>query len=358
MILTVLGARPQFIKAAPVSTELKRRGIPERIVHTGQHYDRNMSDIFFEELGIDEPAYFLGVGSASHGAQTGAMLAAVEPILQLERPRAVVVYGDTNSTLAGALAAAKLQIPVIHVEAGLRSFNRAMPEEVNRVLTDHISDMLLAPTPVAMSHLANEGLAAKAHLVGDVMFDIAKMALPRIAAATPPYGLPRGDYILLTIHRAENTDDPARLTNIVAAMRDVAQETPVIFPLHPRTRSSLAAIGIGADDLSPIRVVEPLGFLDMTWLQRDAGLIVTDSGGVQKEAYFHGVPCVTLRQETEWVELVEAGWNYLADPTDREAIVTGIRGARGRERDAATGLYGDGEARRKIVDLIQDSFCA
>jgi UDP-GlcNAc3NAcA epimerase len=354
-VVTVLGARPQFIKAAPVSAALARAEVSERLVHTGQHYDPNMSKIFFEELGIPVPWRHLGIGSGGHGAQTGAMLAALEPLLQEEQPDLVLVYGDTNSTLAGALAASKLHIPVAHVEAGLRSFNRRMPEELNRVVTDHLSDLLFAPTDTAMTHLRREGLGDRAlHQVGDVMFDAAlafgEHARKR-SEALARFGLAPKGYVLATVHRAENTDDPDRLRALLDGLGRVARELPVLLPLHPRTRARLAALGLGGASWPGLWVVEPVGYLDMVRLEQEAALIATDSGGVQKEAFFYRVPCVTLRDETEWVELVELGWNRLQPPVNAAAVAEALRGALGTVgREAAP--YGNGRAATAIAEAI------
>lgn len=352
-VVTVVGARPQFIKASAVSREFaRRRGVVERIVHTGQHYDAGLSDVFFAELGIPAPAHHLGVGSGSHGAQTAHMLEGIEKVLLAERPMAVLVYGDTNSTLAAALAAAKLHIPVAHVEAGLRSFNRRMPEELNRVMTDHLATLLHCPTRVAVAHLAHEGITKGVHHVGDVMCDVA-LEIARRAEETSPLrnsGLPDREFVLATVHRAENTDDPKRLEAIFAALSAVGAERMVVFPVHPRTRAVIEKRGLS---LSRVTLMEPVGLVDMTWLERHAALIVTDSGGVQKEAYFHRTPCVTVRTETEWVETVSAGWNRLADPSDAEAITSAINSAlRGPAPTTEIADYGTGEAAAKVVDTL------
>jgi UDP-GlcNAc3NAcA epimerase len=351
-ILTIVGARPQFVKAAVVSLALVESGVEEVLLHTGQHYDERMSDVFFREMGIPAPAHMLQVGSASHGAQTGRMLEGIEAALQQEKPDAVLVYGDTNSTLAGALAAAKLHIPVAHVESGLRSFNRKMPEEINRVLTDHISRWLFCPTDSAVSNLAAEGITGE-HVfqVGDVMFDAAQRfgAHPSVAEAEilTRLGLTSGAYVLSTVHRAENTDDPARLAVIIEALGRVAQEMPVVLPLHPRT----VALAGAALTASGVKVIEPVGYLDMLALERGAAVVATDSGGVQKEAFFQRAPCVTFRDETEWVELVEAGWNTVIPPVEADALAAEILAARTRPgQDVA--LYGGGDASRRIADVL------
>jgi UDP-N-acetylglucosamine 2-epimerase len=350
-VATIVGARPQFIKAAPVS-RLLRAAAEEVLVHTGQHYDHQMSAVFFEELRIPEPDYDLGVGSGSHGWQTGQMLIRIEEVLQAEKPDWVLVYGDTNSTLAGALAAVKLQIPLAHVEAGLRSFNRQMPEEHNRVLTDHASDLLFCPTTTAMDNLRREGLGAVAHLVGDVMYDAvlfnAELA-EKHSTVLDRLDLEPGEFALATVHRPRNTDDPERLGRIMAALAEI--RLPVIFPVHPRTRRRLADAGLdpGPAFSDRLRLVEPVGYLDMLALERNAGLILTDSGGVQKEAYFFAVPCLTLREETEWVETVEAGWNQLVG-ADPEAILDAA--SRFRPVGVPPRLFGDGGAAAGVVDLL------
>ena len=346
-VVSVVGARPQFVKAAPVSKALQQAGHVERLVHTGQHYDANMSAVFFSELGLPAPAHHLGIGSGSHGAQTGAMLEAIERVLMSEQPDWVLVYGDTNSTLAGALAAAKLHIPVAHVEAGLRSFNRRMPEEINRVLVDHLSALLFAPSQVARDNLAAEGLHKGVEIVGDVMVGAVEMA----AGISRPrhdwlqrWGVDAGKYLLATIHRAENTDDVGRLRRIVDALG--ALDEPVILPLHPRTRKALGAF---AGSTSKVRYVDPVGYLDMVCLECHARMILTDSGGVQKEAYWLGVPCLTLRDETEWVETVEAGWNRLVSP-DVVSITEAVRSF--VPPAARPALYGDRRAAERIAAML------
>lgn len=353
-IVTVIGARPQFIKASVVSKALARTGIlDEVVIHTGQHFDANMSDVFFSELSMHAPRYNLGVRGGGHGAMTGQMLEAIEKVVLDERPDAVLVYGDTNSTLAGALAAAKLHIPVAHVEAGLRSFNMRMPEEVNRILTDRISTWLFTPTEAAAQHLLSEGVAANQIVpVGDVMYDVALHFGARVSTAGGVLSrlrLPSSGYVLATVHRAENTDVLARLEVIVTALTAVARKLPLVWPLHPRTRGVLERNGL-LDRLTAagVHLIEPVGYLEMVQLEKYAALVVTDSGGVQKEAYFFQVPCVTMRDETEWVELVESGWNRLAPPEDPELVMAAIRealGTRGRE----VSPYGDGDAADKIV---------
>jgi UDP-N-acetylglucosamine 2-epimerase len=352
-VATVVGARPQFIKAAPVSSALRSAGHREILVHTGQHYDHGMSAVFFDELAIPEPDVNLGIGSGSHAAQTGRMLEAIERVLLDERPDAVVVYGDTNSTLAGALAACKLGTPLAHVEAGLRSFNRAMPEEHNRVLTDHCAEVLLCPTVTAVRNLAREGITAGVHLVGDTMYDavvrFADVAAARSTALEDLRLEPRS-YALATVHRAYNTDDAETLRRLVGALE--ALPTTVVFPVHPRTRARLAQLGLDPAS-EQLRLIEPVGYLDMLVLERNARVVLTDSGGMQKEAYFLGVPCVTLRPETEWVETVEAGWNVVAG-TDPGAIV-----AAAARTDwpvpPAPAVFGAGDAADRIVNILAET---
>jgi UDP-GlcNAc3NAcA epimerase len=356
-LITIVGARPQFIKAAAVSAALAAQpGLHERLLHTGQHFDDNMSEVFFRELGIPAPAWNLGVSGGSHGAMTGAQLAGIEQVLMAERPDAVLLYGDTNSTLAGALAAAKLHIPVAHVEAGLRSFNRRMPEEINRVLTDHVSHWLFAPTEAAVRNLEHEGVAAsQVHRVGDVMFDAALhfsgLARARTARHAVFAELAGRPFVLATVHRAENTDAPDRLRVIVAALAALAAEIDVVWPMHPRTRKVLAQHGATVQLPVSLRCVEPLGYLDMIEMEQSARMVVTDSGGVQKEAFFFGKPCVTLREETEWVELVDAGWNRLAPPTLVAAVLSQFHAALGSV-GAPVRPYGDGDAAQRIARTL------
>ena len=356
-ILTVIGARPQFIKAAAVSRRIAQTpGLSETLVHTGQHYDANMSDVFFEELDIPPPAHHLGIGGGGHGAMTGQMLAAIEALLQTDRPDVLMVYGDTNSTLAGALAAAKLHIPVAHVEAGLRSFNKRMPEEINRILADNCADLLFTPTATATQNLLHEGMD-RSRIVecGDVMFDAALHFGQRAAAVgagAARFDLPPGGYVLATVHRQENTDDPARLAAIVGGLAQVAAELPVVLPLHPRTRARLQASDQDAA-LAALTIIDPVGYLDMVGLEKDAAVIATDSGGVQKEAFFHKVPCVTLRDETEWVELVEAGWNRLVTPVDAATIRAAVLLAVGMSGKAVE-PYGSGDAAGVICAALKE----
>lgn len=355
-ILTVLGARPQFIKASVVSAAIAAHPqLQEVVVHTGQHFDANMSDVFFQELGMDAPQHHLDIHGGGHGDMTGRMLIALERVLQQERPDTVLVYGDTNSTLAGALAAAKLHIPVAHVEAGLRSFNMRMPEEVNRVLTDRLSSLLFTPTDTATQHLLAEGMdAARIQQVGDVMLDVARFHGARTGENDDllrRHGLVPGQYILVTIHRAENTDHPQRLRAIVAALLETARSQTVVWPLHPRTKQILQQLGLEQELASRIRLIDPVGYLDMVRLEKHCALVLTDSGGVQKEAFFHQRPCVTVRDETEWTELVEAGWNRLAPPESAETIVRAIQ-----EALTATPRqiqpYGDGTAAVRIAESL------
>ncbi|MGH8397658.1 MAG: non-hydrolyzing UDP-N-acetylglucosamine 2-epimerase [Gammaproteobacteria bacterium] len=355
-ILTILGARPQFIKAAAVSRVLRQtKNCQEILVHTGQHYDYGMSEVFFRELEIQEPAYNLGIGSGNHGMQTGRMLEGIEEILLREQPDWVLVYGDTNSTLAGALAASKLRIPLAHVEAGLRSFNRDMPEEINRVVSDHIADILFAPTIIAVANLANEGIFGESvHEVGDVMYDVALFYSEKARAES---GILRhlevkaGGYILATVHRAENVDDPVRLHTILDGLCRVANELPVVLPLHPRARKMLTGDIALKLERSGVLLVDPVGYLDMVMLELNAKAIATDSGGVQKEAFFHKVPCVTLRSETEWVELVEMGWNTLVTPNDVSRICNAILNAQ-KGKSAVRAPYGTGNSAHLVAAAL------
>ena len=359
-ILTIIGARPQFIKAASVSRIFAQtEGAEEVLVHTGQHFDANMSDIFFGQLKIPTPAYSLGIHGGGHGEMTGRMLMAMEQIIRDEQPDGVLVYGDTNSTLAGALAAAKLDTPVIHVEAGLRSFNRRMPEEVNRVLTDHVSSVLFTPTQLATENLRREGIeAGRVVQVGDVMYDAAlvfREFMPTMAEVAQNHDLQVAqDFVLTTIHRQENTDDAARLEAILEGLGKVVETMQVILPLHPRTRQRIEHFGLSAL-LSPITTTEPLGFLEIMRLQVSAQLIVTDSGGVQKEAFFHGKPCVTLRDETEWVELVEGGWNKIAPPLETDIADTVLAAIGTKGADIAP--YGRGDAAKRVVEESLSRLC-
>ena len=391
-IATIVGARPQFVKAAVVSRAIgdhnrtsqdKSGRIDETIIHTGQHYDHNMSDVFFDEMHIPRPKHHLGIKNLSHGAMTGHMLEKLEAVLQDEKPSIVLVYGDTNTTLAGALAATKLHIPVAHVEAGLRSFNRLMPEEVNRVLTDHVSNILFCPTKQAVKNLKREGIGKiyssavrinydedvkkrkirknstavqlkklmkappTVALVGDVMLDAALFY--KEYSRRPEFNVP-ASFVLATIHRAENTDDPKRLKSILRALQRISREMAVILPLHPRTRSLFNALGlkICADNL---RIIDPVGYLNMVYLLERCTLVITDSGGLQKEAFFFKKPCITVRDETEWVELVENGLNVVAG-TNVHNIYNAFRNMAERKLDFGKKLYGDGRAGDKIVKMM------
>ncbi|WFC63045.1 UDP-N-acetylglucosamine 2-epimerase (non-hydrolyzing) [Pseudomonas sp. REST10] len=354
-IVTIVGARPQFIKAAAVSREiLKRPGqLEEVMVHTGQHFDPNMSQVFFDELEIPAPRYNLEVSGGSHGAMTGRMLEGIEHILLDEKPDWVLIYGDTNSTLAGALAAAKLHIPVSHVEAGLRSFNMRMPEEINRILSDRVSSLLLCPTDAAVDNLAREGVTQGVHNVGDVMYDVALYYRERARVGSSilqVLGLREKAFALATCHRAENTDDPLRLEGIVSALAQIACDVPVVLPLHPRTRKLLNQFGLERY-LSDLTVVEPLSFLDMVALEQAARVILTDSGGVQKEAFFYRVPCITMRDETEWVETVELGWNRLVG-AEQARILEAYAALAAGSADVSGRPYGDGRAAARILALL------
>jgi len=354
-VVSIVGARPQFIKAAPVGKALRAVGHTEVLVHTGQHYDDEMSAVFFREMEIPVPDYNLGIGSGPHGWQTGQMLMRIEEVLMAERPDWVLVYGDTNSTLAGALAAVKLHIPLAHVEAGLRSFNREMPEEHNRVLTDHCSDLLFCPTQTAVDNLVREGITQGVHWVGDTMYDavlqFAEIARQR-STILQELGLKPKGYLVATVHRPYNTDVPENLRSILTAFLEIGE--PIVFPVHPRTQRKIAELGRMFDlerAACNVRLIEPVGYLDMLVLEQNARLILTDSGGMQKEAYFFGVPCVTLRPETEWVETVEAGWNVVVG-ADRQRIV-GVAHGHVWPQNTPPLLFGDGHASRAIVQLLE-----
>lgn len=353
-IVTIVGARPQFIKAATVSRVIRdnyRNKIEEVLIHTGQHYDDNMSKVFFEELDIPLPKYNLEIFGGQHGAMTGRMLGAIEKVLLDEKPDWVLIYGDTNSTLAGALAAAKLHIPVVHVEAGLRSFNMRMPEEINRILSDRVSSLLFCPTEAAVNNLKAEGITCGVHSVGDVMYDASRfyrdIARQR-STVLSDLNLFEGRYVLATCHRAENTDMPSRLLGIVNALINIARDMPVILPLHPRTRGLLARHGF-EDKLNVLKVVKPVSYLDMIRLEQSAYAIVSDSGGVQKEAYFYGVPCLTTRDETEWVETVESGWNQLVGANE-DRITDAYSKLKHPLLQAQ--FYGDGRAAELIISIL------
>lgn len=358
-LLTVVGARPQFIKAATVSRAIRNAShseVVETIVHTGQHYDENMSGIFFEELDIPSPDYNLGISDMSHGAMTGRMLEAIETVIRQEMPDCVLVYGDTNSTLAGALAAAKLHVPVAHVEAGLRSFNVRMPEEINRIVADRISTLLFCPTEAAVGNLAKEGMTVGVQNVGDVMYDAVLHYGERAKLGSPVYrdlGLRERGFVLATCHRQENTESPDRMSEIVAALVQISRELPVVFPMHPRTRKRLSELDLDAK-LSQLYVVEPLSYLEMIGLEQGARGIVTDSGGVQKEAFFFGVPCITMRDETEWGETVDSGWNRLAG-ADAKRIISAYEVQKKFDVTAVrTEFYGDGRAAEKILAALRE----
>ena len=361
-LLTVIGARPQFIKAAPFSREFRRNNT-EILVHTGQHYDANMSEIFFNELGIPEPDYNLSIGSASHGKQTGKMLEGIEEILLKEKPDGLMVYGDTNSTIAGALAASKLHIPVFHVEAGLRSYNKLMPEEQNRILTDHISDLLLCPTQTAIENLKKEGVTKGVYFTGDIMYDA---VLNNVSIAKEKYAkndikkvietenkldldFEKDPYYLATVHRAENTDNLEKLTNIFKAFNLL--DKPVVLPIHPRTKHIIETLNISKNN---ILLISPVGYLEMLYLTSNASMVITDSGGLQKEAYFLKTPCTTLRDQTEWVETLGNGWNVLSNIVPDEIVEKSQR-----KFDVSlpqSNAFGDGKAAEKICKRIEE-FC-
>lgn len=379
-VLSIVGARPQFIKAAVVSKRIRDSGLDERLLHTGQHYDFNMSEVFFRELGLPEPGHYLGIGSGRHGEQTGRMLAGIEEVLLKEQPDVVLVYGDTNTTLAGALAPVKLHIPVAHVEAGLRSGNREMPEEINRIVADHCSDILFCPTEAAVQNLRREGFEAVVNEgrlvpdrpsvggraaspmvvnVGDVMLDIAQQVKARLDAGgsreiLARYDLEPASYVLATIHRAGNTDDPANLRHVMEAMRGIGRRgLKVFFPVHPRTRNALERHGLLVPDGGDVIISEPVSYMEMIALESHARFILTDSGGVQKEAYFLGVPCVVARDETEWVELVEIGWNRLGGTTTAGLLAAADAVLRASPSDTARpAYYGDGNASGRIATIL------
>jgi UDP-N-acetylglucosamine 2-epimerase len=349
-VLTVIGARPQFIKAATVSNKIRLNGNTEILVHTGQHYDNNMSDIFFEELGIPKPDYNLNIGSSNHGHQTGNMLIALEDIYLKEKPDIVLVYGDTNSTLAGSLCASKLLIPVAHVEAGLRSFNKAMPEEQNRILTDHISDLLFTPTLTAVNNLKNENVTKGVHNVGDVMYDainLFKERAKKVSTIIEKFDLAPNSYVLSTIHRAENTNSIERLTSILSALSSCGKK--IVLPLHPRTKKFIEEYHLHIGD--NIKIIDPVGYLDMISLQENSQKIVTDSGGVQKEAYFLKKPCITMRDETEWVETVENGWNVIVG-SDSNKIMNALENFNPTGTPASA--FGNGDSSSIITQIIKD----
>jgi UDP-N-acetylglucosamine 2-epimerase (non-hydrolysing) len=348
-VASVVGTRPQFVKAAALSPEIRRRA-KEILIHTGQHYDEEMSKVFFESLHLPEPDYDLGVGSGSHGQQTGLMLAGVEEVLDKEKPDSVLVYGDTNSTLAGALAAAKLHIPVGHVEAGLRSNNRTMPEEINRIIVDHISTSLFAPTKIAVENLRREGIEKGVHLVGDVMYDLAMRSAnsSKTKEILKEMGLRSKGYLLATVHRPANTDNRSNLEAIIEALQECGR--PVVFPVHPRTAKAIRASHIFVHRSGGnIARIEPVDYLTFICLLTNAEKVITDSGGVQKEAYFFGIPCITLREETEWPETVETGWNLLVGARKKE-ILRAVRKFEPKGRPAMA--FGDGHAAERIARLV------
>jgi len=349
-IVTILGARPQFIKAGSVSREIsKHNSLEEVIVHTGQHYDANMSDIFFDEMKIAKPNYFLGIGGKSHGAMTGQMIEKIEEVVVKENPDWIIVYGDTNSTLAGAIVASKLHIKLAHIEAGLRSFNMKMPEEVNRILTDRVSNVLFCPTDTAVKNLQKEGyenLDSKIVKSGDVMQDGAMFYKE---LAIKPKCTIDDKYILATIHRAENTDDEKRLSGIFSALNEIGKDKQVILPLHPRTKNILKNLAL---DIQNLTIIEPVGYLEMVWLIDNSSLVMTDSGGLQKEAYFFEKPCITLRDETEWVELVDLGTNVLVG-ADKEKILNAYKNSSVFNKEhSKLNLYGGGTASKRIIEEL------
>ncbi len=356
-IITVVGARPQFIKAAAVSRAISTHyadQIVEKIVHTGQHFDDNMSQVFFNDLGIPSPEYQFSISGGHHGAMTGKMLEAVESVLILEKPDWLLVYGDTNSTLAGALAAAKLHIPIAHVEAGLRSFNMRMPEEINRILSDRVASQLFCPTQTAVDNLMAEGIVEGVHNVGDVMYDVALYYKDRARAESlilERLKVQPQSFALATCHRAENTDDPIRLKAILTALNYTASKMPVILPLHPRTRKLIDSCGF-QELLAKLILTEPLPYLDMVALEQEASVILTDSGGVQKEAFFYGVPCITMRDETEWVETVQSGWNQLTGASTERIVDAVDQYIRKRPTPAIIQPYGSGRSSSTLLSLL------
>lgn len=348
-VLSVVGARPQFVKAAVLSRALRQRH-EEILVHTGQHYDDLMSDVFFRELGLPTPDINLGVGSGRHAVQTARAIEGLEPVMMGQKPDLVIVYGDTNSTLAGALVAAKLNLPLAHVEAGLRSYDRSMPEEVNRVVADHLARLLFCPTAHAVECLKREGIKRGVYLVGDLMYDSLVASLPRVQAeeerVLSGLGLQHGCYYVATVHRPSNTDDPSRLEGIINGLRRL--DLPVVLPAHPRTRAALENMGLQVP--ANVRLIEPVGYIEMVALERNARAILTDSGGVQREAYFLAIPCVTLREESEWPETLVEGWNVLVG-ADPDAIARAA--ARPRPQGQPVPSFGDGDAATKIVETLE-----
>jgi len=353
-VVSIVGARPQFIKAAMLSRQFRLLGVQESIIHTGQHFEANMSDIFFREMEIPKPAYQLDIHTLSHGAMTGRMLEGIEKALQVEKPDGVVLYGDTNSTLAGALAASKLRIPIVHVEAGLRSFDMTMPEEVNRVLTDRVSSILFCPTETAVNNLKREGfdhMPARVVNSGDVMYDAALYYEDKAQLKSDILRrIGTKKFVLATIHREENADSPEKLRSIIAGLNEIHKQIPVVVPLHPRTRNILAQQYI----LPNFIIIDPVGYFDMIMLLKNAELVITDSGGVQKEAFFFGKQCITLREQTEWVELVEKGFNVLVG-SDSRRLISAFNSFSTQESDFSANLYGNGHAAKTIAEIIQKS---
>lgn len=360
-IITILGARPQFIKAGSVSREIAKQqklkaNIQEIIVHTGQHYDLNMSEIFFEEMHIPKPKYYLGIGGGNHSSMTGQMIKKIGEVLEIEKPEIVLVYGDTNSTLAGAISASKLNITIAHIEAGLRSFNMQMPEEVNRILTDRVSNLLFCPTQKAIENLEKEGFknwktGAKVFLSGDVMQDGTNFY--KNFSKKPSNLLLENEYILCTIHRAENTDDPRRLSGIISALNHIAETKQVVLPLHPRTKKILLS---SEYDVANLTIIDPVGYLNMVWLIDNCSLIMTDSGGLQKEAYFFSKQCITLREETEWVELVNCGANILVGSSKNKILDVYENNNFVNSKKFNLDLYGNGEASKNIVMELKNLY--
>lgn len=356
-IVTVIGARPQFIKAAPVSKAIASHSVlKEIIVHTGQHYDQEMSEVFFKELEIPSPEYNLDVGSGSHAYQTAEIMKKLEPILIEEKPHLLLIYGDTNSTLAAALTGAKLHIPIAHVEAGLRSFNMRMPEEINRIIADRLSTVLFAPTTTAVENLTKEGISKGVYKTGDVMYDVALHYTPQAQEKSKileKLDIKSKEYILATVHRAENTDDQSRLKSIFTAFYEISNKIQIVLPLHPRTRKMIKMFEI-EHFLNSCIVIDPVGFLDMICLEHNAKLIMTDSGGIQKEAYFHKVPCITLREETEWIETIESGWNILSAQVTTQDLIRSYDMVTSDNRDRNNiGEYGDGHASDSILSILK-----
>ena len=353
-VVSIVGARPQFIKAAMLSRQFRLLGVQESIIHTGQHFEANMSDIFFREMEIPKPAYQLDIHTLSHGAMTGRMIEGIEKALQVEKPDGVVLYGDTNSTLAGALAASKLRIPIVHVEAGLRSFDMTMPEEVNRVLTDRISSILFCPTEAAVNNLKREGfdnMPARVVNSGDVMYDAALYYEDKAQLKSDILRrIGTKKFVLATIHREENADSPEKLRSIIAGLNEIHKQVPVVVPLHPRTRNILAQQYI----LPNFIIIDPVGYFDMIMLLKNAELVITDSGGVQKEAFFFGKQCITLREKTEWIELVEKGFNVLVG-SDSRRLIFAFNSFSTQESDFSANLYGNGHAAKTIAEIIQKS---